>query len=581
MMPPPDALRVERGSRATLIALILLVSVPVGAISALAYRIVRDEQRAARMRFTDFLETRLMDVRLGLGQRVQELGQELARRIASSERTTEGLRKLRRELPLAHELFVLNARGDLIFPPYQGASPEEQAFIQRTAAIWANAATLYEPAADEGGQAEEDLFGPSSLGLRKRPEQSQPDFHQTRSALDALDRNPRPKGDSLLALAARRTEGWLSWYWQDGLHLLFWRRTADGSVIGAEVDRVVLLSRLLASLPERAPLPGRTVLLDAKGDILHGWGPYRPPRGAKPDSTQHLAYPLDAWRVRYFSDPAATRDLFGRSLGLAAGLGVLAVSLALSLLAAWLWRASTRAMREARQRVSFVTQVSHELKTPLANIRLYAELLEDDLEDRIDDDGPSHRLSVIISESERLSRLIGNILTFTRQQRGESSRPKEPVGVDEVVCRTVERFRPALEGKHIEVHLDLEAPRPAFSERDGLEQVLGNLLGNVEKYAASGRWLRVRSDQDESWTRIRVEDRGPGVPRRLAERIFEPFQRLSDRLDEGVTGTGIGLTIARTLVEAWGGRLAHAAPEDGQGAVFVIELRTAGKDLNL
>lgn len=545
----PRPFRTDRHAPLPVMALILLVVVPVSALSLLAARIAGDETRSARMRFEEVLVSRLDDACLGLELRTQELGQSLARELVAAERTVPALRQLRGRLALARELFVLDRGGTLLFPPDTDASREEQAFRQRTSAIWESAATLYEPPREEAS-------APSALASRAR---SRPP--------------PSAAGDSLLALAARHGEGWLSWYWQDGLHLMFWRRSADGAVVGAEVDRVVLLSRLLASLPERLPVPGRMSLVDAKGDVIYGWGPYVPPEDRRPDAIRNLAYPLDAWRLRYHADPQAASNPFGGSASLASGLGVAAVALALVLLAGWLWRSSTRSMREARERVSFVTQVSHELKTPLANIRLYAELLDDDL-DLLDDEGPRRRLGVIVTESQRLSRLIGNILTFTKQQRGDgSSKSAEAVDVDAVVRRTTEQFAPALEAKKIETELELDASRPALASADGLEQVLSNLVGNVEKYAASGRWLKVRTCQDESQTRIEVEDRGPGIPRRQDDRIFEPFFRLSDRLDEGVTGTGIGLAIARTLVESWDGELGHERPDSGSGARFVILLR--------
>ena len=547
--------RTDRRSPLPVVALVLLVVVPVSALSLLATRIAGDETRSARMRFEEVLSSRLDDVCLGLELRTQELGQSLARELVAAERSVSALRQLRGRLSLARELFVLERAGELIFPPFEDTSPEEEAFRQRTSAIWESAATLYEPP-----------------------------LRETTSVSSSRGRGPPPAvpaaamGDSLLSLAARHGEGWLSWYWQDGLHLLFWRRAADGAVVGAEVDRVVLLSRLLASLPDRLPIPGRMSLVDARGDVVHGWGSYLPPEGSRADAVRNLAYPLDAWRLRYHVDPGSAANAFGGSATLATGLGVAAVTLALVLIAGWLWRSSTRSMREARERVSFVTQVSHELKTPLANIRLYAELLEDDL-DLLQDDGPRRRLGVIVSESQRLSRLIGNILTFTKQQRGdEPTRAAEPVDVDAVARRTVEQFTPALKAKQIAQQVDLHAPKPALAEADGLEQVLSNLIGNVEKYASSGRWMKVTTRQQGAETRMEIEDRGPGIPRRQNDRIFEPFYRLSDRLDDGVTGTGIGLAIARTLVESWGGRLDHERPEDSSGARFVITLNTVTAD---
>ena len=567
-MPALETLRADRAPRAALAALILLVTVPTATITTLTWRVLKDEQRSAKVRFDELLEARLEDVRLGLEQRVEELGQELARRVVESERSPEYLRALRRSLPIARELFVLSAQGVLTFPPAFDASDEERDFRQRTQAIWDGAATLYEPPEREG------------WGFFARPGNNDRLPPAARTLLETLNGRTSAGGDSLLDLASRRTEGWVSWYWQDGLHLLFWRRAADGAVIGAEVDRVVLLSRLLAALPERTPVPGRVLIVDAKADVVHGWGRYQPAPDARPNSQRNLAYPLDAWRLQYFADPRAARDVYGGSIHLAAWLGVSAVTLALLLVAGWLWRTSTRAMREARQRVNFVTQVSHELKTPLANIRLYAELLEEDLDEaQTEDPGPVRRLGVILSESQRLSRLIGNILTFTKQQRSQRSRANlSSVSVNDAVQATLEQFRPALEARGLHPELDLGARTPAFAEADGLEQVLANLVGNVEKYAASGGWLKVSTETTPTATLISVEDRGPGIPRRQTERIFEPFYRLSDRIDEGVSGTGIGLSIARALVEGWGGTLRHAVPEGGIGARFVIQLTTSNEE---
>ena len=548
-----DPLHTDHPPWARFLVLVLLVVVPLGAIAILAHRIVVDEQRVAQSRANQRVESRLEEIRLGLEQRTIELGQELARTILDRERTPARLRDLRDQLPLARQLFVLSASGELLFPPKEDASVTENAFLQRTEAIWNASATLYEPPQSEVGPI---------LGEETRTPQGQ----------------LIPAGDSLLDLASRRSEGWLSWYWQDGLHLLQWRRAADGAVVGAEIDRVVLLSRLLATLPfrgSRAGTEARIQLIDAKGDPIHNWGAFQPAPQSRPNASLNLAYPLDAWRLHYFEGPTETH-LYGQSLALIAGLGVVAVGLALSLLATWLWWSSTKATRDARERVSFVTQVSHELKTPLANIRLYAELLEEDLDTLTDvDTSPSKRLGVIVSESQRLSRLINNILTFTKQQRGDRLPPPEPVFVDQMIQKTLEQFRPALEAKSIETYINLKAPSPVLAQADGLGQVLANLVTNVEKYAASGRWLGLETSQTEQETHLRIEDRGPGIPRRFAERIFDPFYRLSDRLDEGVTGTGIGLAIARTLVESWGGELRLEAPSEGTGAIFIVELQNA------
>lgn len=551
----------QRGSRATLIAIFLLVLLPVSALSALSWRVLSDERRVAKARLDELLEARLDDVRLGLEQRVIDLGQSVAREIVSAPRSIEELRALRRNLPVADELFVLEPDGTLGFPPEAGASAKELAFRQRTAAIWSGNATLWRPhAREELGASSEGSDGASGSFARS-------------SAYRPSSASTPARGDSLLDLAARQNEGWLSWYWQDGLHIIYWRSTADGGVVGVEIDRVVLLSRLVAALPERS-LAGRIELVDAKGETLHAWGTVAG-RTERPDSSRHLAHPLDAWSLRYFAAPDARASVYGASLFLGTALSVSAVTLAIVLLAAWLWRTSSRAMREAGLRVSFVTQVSHELKTPLANIRMYAELLEEDAAE-LEEPSLSKRVGVIVSESQRLSRLIGNILSFAKQGKGEAPGPLGAVSVPDAVERVLEQFRPALEAKGFAIELEVE-PAEVRAERDGLEQVLANLVGNVEKYAAAGAWLKIRTELGPDRVWIRVLDKGPGIPKRFAERVFEPFQRLSDRLDEGASGTGLGLSIARAQVESWGGHLTVEAPAEG-GAALVVGLARADAD---
>ena len=135
-------------------------------------------------------------------------------------------------------------------------------------------------------------------------------------------------------------------------------------------------------------------------------------------------------------------------------------------------------MREATQRVSFVNQVSHELKTPLTSIRMYAELLEEELND--DNEKARNHVAVIVSESQRLSRLIGNVLTFGRKQRSALKLRCVNGDIDAIIRNVAQRFEPGLHEKDIEVVFDAGIGKQAHFDPDVLEQVLGNLLSNIE-----------------------------------------------------------------------------------------------------
>ncbi len=134
---------------------------------------------------------------------------------------------------------------------------------------------------------------------------------------------------------------------------------------------------------------------------------------------------------------------------------------------------------------------------------------------------------------------------------------------------TLATFEPKLRELGFQVEHDLNAPGLRMLDRDAVEQMLVNLIGNAEKYAFAGKYLRVATKSSGSQVEVNVIDRGPGVPMRMREQIFEPFVRLADRLEDPA-GTGIGLTIARELARKHGGDCV-LLPSDS-GATFQLTL---------
>ena len=257
-------------------------------------------------------------------------------------------------------------------------------------------------------------------------------------------------------------------------------------------------------------------------------------------------------------------------------VGLLVLGLVIVAIGVYVFRENRREVRGALKRVTFVNQVSHELKTPLTNIRMYAELLDMTL-DETDEKSRSH-LDVIVQESQRLSRLIGNVLTFGRGQRKKLAVHPTPHVVDDIIRKTSGQFAPSLNAKGIEVTLDLNAKETVVVDADALEQILGNLLANVEKYAASGKLVTITSARDGDNTLIQVKDQGPGIPKSAREKIFAPFFRISGALTEGVSGTGIGLAISRDLARRHGGDLTLVPCP--KGATFELNLDTPPADTN-
>jgi signal transduction histidine kinase len=250
-------------------------------------------------------------------------------------------------------------------------------------------------------------------------------------------------------------------------------------------------------------------------------------------------------------------------------LGVFTMMIVVAALAFYYYRENAREMREAAQRISFVNQVSHELKTPLTNIRMYAELLEDTLQEP--DDKPGQYLKVIVAESQRLSRLIGNILTFSRKQRSKLALHPTSGDINEILQSVMENFHATLESKGLVIQFTPAGDGEGMYDRDVVEQIVGNLLGNVEKYAVSATRVAVKTAREDDLVSIWVEDDGPGIPPRERERVFAPFYRISNKLTDGVAGTGIGLSIARDLARLHGGDL--VLENSAQGACFKVTLR--------
>ncbi|MFJ6000441.1 ATP-binding protein [Streptomyces sp. NPDC092370] len=231
--------------------------------------------------------------------------------------------------------------------------------------------------------------------------------------------------------------------------------------------------------------------------------------------------------------------------------------------------AELRALDQAKS--DFLSTVSHELRTPLTSIVGYIELLED--EDTGPLTEPQHKmLDVIARNAHRLRTLIEDLLTLSRIESGKYTSRKKPVDLRHLVASAVDAIRPAAEAAS--VHLDTDCPdRPLVCEADSdqLDRVLMNLLSNAVKFTPHEGQVRVSAAQQDGHAVISVSDTGIGIPTAEQKQLFTRFFRASNANDAAIPGTGLGLTIVRTIIDNHGGTT-EIHSREGQGTTVTARL---------
>ncbi len=243
------------------------------------------------------------------------------------------------------------------------------------------------------------------------------------------------------------------------------------------------------------------------------------------------------------------------------------IAAALGLLAAAVVGLVAQADRLARQRARFAAAAAHELRTPLASVRLHAEMLEE----AVPDGGRLREWAArLSSESARLGRQVANMLDLSRIERGAALVDPRRADVADAIGACLERLRPTLERAGLEVRFEPADDLPqVMVDSDALCQILDNLLDNAERHtrASDRRVVDLTLESTDLGVRLRVRDSGPGVPVRLQRHLFQPFRRADG---DGTGGLGLGLAISRALARAMGGEL--GIEDTTPGATFVLSL---------
>ena len=420
-------------------------------------------------------------------------------------------------------------------------------------------------------------------GLQTGPNALQPTMEETRfaaryrslfSVAGQWSRDPAPEASAGQQVTPTRTPiapvtdaGWKVWYWEDQFSWLGWMALRpDGEVIGAELETVYLLSLAIAnlSLPRGELTAFR--LIDQRGNVFHQT---QAPAGTGIEVRIPVGPVLPGWDLAALAPPGAST--FGSFFSWPARLIVILMMAAILLTGWLLLRQADMHFRNAMQKTNFVASVSHELKTPLTSISMYAEMLQSE---RVASEAKRREyLGVIVNQTGRLTRLVNNVLAFGRLEQGRGKYDCRAMALAETVEAILATQTPRLNKRGIGLRLSL-LQVAVRADRDALEQVLLNLVDNAVKYGCGedgGAAIEVRVSESESWGEVWVMDHGPGVPVRWRRSIFKTFVRVDNSLTRQQGGSGIGLSIARLLVRDMGGAL-HYQTQPGYGACFVVRL---------
>jgi signal transduction histidine kinase len=370
----------------------------------------------------------------------------------------------------------------------------------------------------------------------------------------------------------------LARFLQNKLCLMFWHRLSSDSdlIFGAQLDlnRVVDEVRTLvqANTDLRDEICVAVLDDNAKPMTLSRAG-FQAGNWKHPFVATEIGEALPHWEVAaYLVNPAQLTQA-AHTAKLTLGLLVAVLVFAIGMGSWLIVRSLNSELKLARQKTDFVGNVSHELKTPLTSIRMFSELLA---EGRVADPAKQRSyLDIITAEAARLTRLINNVLDFSRMERGEKKYHFQPCDLVEVVRAAAQTFRPHLEANGFKFDCTLpDAPISLHGDADALSQIIVNLLSNAEKYSNGGKEITLQLGRRETplpHAEIRVLDRGSGVPRGSEEKVFEKFYRAHDSLSSGVQGSGLGLTIARQIAHAHGGDVVYE-PRAGGGSCFILRL---------
>ena len=573
-------------SKKSIIIFWALFLVPTLVIAIIAFKLLSHEQERISKSALDALSERATIISETIHLTIQAVQDNLTQSLLVLDQG-----KLKKKLieweetnPLVRNVFVYKKDKNLEYP-LRGleSTLEQRLFIARYDSLFSGRTKFdfnEDPLRDEpkiSGVA--DSY--SSLG--KNDSLTKQQTGSSRQKLVALSRVAQKAPDldeqTIFSEAKERQyiiqSAWIPWFSENNLYILGWvQKFKNGPKYGVELELMTLLSRLVVDFPKLPEKGAALVLMDGNGNFMHQSGKWAANPEDRPVDVISISSLLPHWQIAVFVDDKGFGTTRGFLYVTAILLGVFIVAIISGGLL--LTRLTLQNMKDARQKTSFVSSVSHELKTPLTSIRMYAELL---LSKRIKDENKIQTyLSVIVNESGRLTRLINNVLDFGKLEQGKKTYQMSNFELDQFLLQIIEAHSIRIENQDLEIITQVEQGKYLVrTDKDAIEQVVLNLLDNALKYAGKGKFIKFILKEEDFYILLKICDDGPGIPNTQQELIFEKFHRVDNSLTSKQSGSGLGLSIARQILRDLKGDL-FFEPVPGNGSCFTARIKHDDSD---
>lgn len=231
--------------------------------------------------------------------------------------------------------------------------------------------------------------------------------------------------------------------------------------------------------------------------------------------------------------------------------------------------------RYSRKQEAFLSNVSHELKSPVASIKLHAQTLE---QGGLTGDEQRTFIGYLLTESERIAALVDNLLESSRLLAGKGTPELVPVDLRAFFAEYQQAARGRFDLRQIDLHFEVHTRAVVMATGEGLQRIMDNLIDNALRFTRAGGEVRCEVRDERGNTEIVVADNGIGIPKRELHRIFDRFYQISRGIAGRRRGTGLGLSIVREVVEGMRGRIRAVSPDGGAGSRFEIQLPSLEAD---